>query len=314
MSRRLASHILGAACLLFTAFAALGQTLEPLRVFESTCGRVIVDAGKRLVLLNGQPLPEATGVVGAVEFGKHLLVAQRDGVVLIYDVSDRDEAGLPRFVQRFEQLGRDVQDIVAVDETGRVLLLASGSTEILGIKFHEQKLLDEGEVSEPAYVDHARFLEFLRDNDGEMDVPRLFALGPQSLALVTDREIIELFHFNRTYRILSRVAIPESIARVVDLVHTGSAWILTGLDNKAEPAVLTAKTTAGPWVDIGVAVLDAALEMDGVPIAWLPSRFTLEGPNIVLSIRGERGAVARWPASSDRLVGQDLQVEYIDER
>lgn len=274
---------------------------------------MIIDAVSRSITVDGERLSDAKNVVGTVEFEDHLLVAQRDGVVLIYELASAEEGSLPKLVQRIDQLGRELADIVAVPETGRVLVLAAGSTEVFGIRFYEQRLLDEGEVDQPAFVNHARFFEFLRDDAGDMATPRLFALGSQSLALVTDSEIIELFHFDRTYRVLSRNPIPQALARVEGLAFSGTAWIMTGLDKSAEPVLFTALTTSGPWSDMGVKVLDDALAADGEPIAWLPGRLAIQGSKMSLAIRGERGAVATWPASSDAITPQNVAVKFLEQ-
>ncbi|MFI4883102.1 MAG: hypothetical protein ACIAQU_11015, partial [Phycisphaerales bacterium JB064] len=297
-----------------TASPSTTTTNEPLRVFEAAGRTVIVDAARRIVLFDGAPLEGATQAVGAAEFGGRLFIAQRDAAVLVYDLPAPETDGPPTLVQRVEHLGRELSDIIAVPEGDRVLALAAGSTEVFGISVHEQKLLDDGSVDEPAYVDHARFFEFLRDEHGDTAVPRLLALGPQSLALVTDREILELFHLDRSYRVLGRTPLPEGVARVEGLVYTGSRWILAGLDTRAEPVLLITEklgpwkgveelmrdaerkaagesggaeaegdaadpdTEPSVWTDLGVATLDAALEIDGQPIAWLPARFTFSEP------------------------------------
>src|SRR5690606_4175852 len=134
----------------------------------------------------------------------------------------------PALVQRIASLGRELVDIDVVAEPPRVLVLAAGSTEIFGLRFHDAADLDAGLVDAPAYVDHARYMEYVRDAGaqddggggggrdggggdsggggglGAIDTPRLFAVGPQSLALVTQRHVLELFHLDRSYRELSR--------------------------------------------------------------------------------------------------------------
>ena len=299
----------GAAALLFGIDAATG---DPLRVFDAAGRTVIVDAGTRSVSFDGATLTDAGGVVGAVEHRGRLLVAQRDGVVLVYDLPNPGEDGIPVLTQRVEQLGRGVCDIVAVPEADRVLVLAAGSTEVFGLRFFDQELLDGGEVDQPAYVGHSRYFEFLRDDEGKVDPAKLFALGPQTLALVTDTQIIELFHLDRSYRVLSRAAIPDGVARIESLVFTGSRWILAGLDSRAEPVLMSAEKTTESWADFGIKALDAALEIDHEPIAWLPGKFTLTDTHVALAIRGERGAVAKWPRSAERLTKGYLGIELFN--
>jgi len=217
----------------------------------------------------------------------------------------------PWRAQGVEQLGRELVDIVLVPEAQRVLVLAAGSTEIFGLRLFEEELIGEGEVDEPAYTGHARFMEFLRAGDGSVHPPRLFAAGPNSLALVTDKEVIELFHLDRSYRVLGRSPIPQGVARIDAMVHAGSRWIASGLNEKAEPVVLWAEELAGAWRDMDVDAIDAALEVDGERIAWLPGRFSVTDEHVAMAVRGERGAVVRWPVESVALEADAIEVTWL---
>jgi len=286
---------------------------DPLRVFEAGSGRVVVDASTRTIAFDGIPLADAQGVVGACLLRDRLIVAQHNGVVLVYDLPDPMTDGPPTLVQRIENVGRGVRGVITAPLVERALVLASDSNEILGIRLYDEELIDQGEVDEPAFVDHARFLDFLRFEDGHTSTPQHMAVGPQRVGLVTDSEILDLFHLNRSYEVLNRSPWPAGVARVDSIAYTGSHWVLAGLDDRAEPVLMVAAETTGPWTDLGTSTIDEALAVDGGPIAWLPGRFTIEETRVMLAIRGERAAVASWPLSSEKLGSDDVEIQWLSQ-
>lgn len=292
--------------------APMGQNaVDPGQVLDLEGRLVIVDASTRTVTFQGIPLAEAQGAVAAGVLRGRLLVALRDGVVLLYDLPAPETDGPPVLAQRIEGLGRDVRTMVCDPLIERAMVLAAGSTEIFGIDIYDQKLFDEGEVDQPAYVDHARFLEVLREGEGGAQPGLRLAVGPQKIALVKPGEILELFHLNRGYEVLQRSPWPEGVARIESIAYTGSRWILAGLDGMAEPVLLSAPGTEGPWTDLGSGALDEALAGDGGPIAWLPGGLTITDEAVSMAIRGERPAVARWPLSSDELQSKAIEIRWL---
>ncbi|MFI4917554.1 MAG: hypothetical protein ACIAS6_13745, partial [Phycisphaerales bacterium JB060] len=187
--------------------------------------------------------------------------------------------------------------------------------------------------------------------------PRTIAIGPRSLLLATDTGLLELLHANRSYAVLARAGLPQGVARVESLAFVPLAgvagegageaepprgrWLLAGLDHQAECVLLAAEHPAGPWTDLGVATLDAALAQGPAgekkagekqsdenqpgqkqpdekqpaeprPIAWLPGAFTVDGGVATLCIRGERGAAASWPAGAPTLEADALTIRWLD--
>jgi hypothetical protein len=285
-------------------------------VFEAAGRQVVVDAGTRTVSFDGAVLAEAQGVADAVEMRGYLFVLQGDGVVHVYALPETGTDGVATHVQRFEHLGRQTSTIIVAPRVERVLLLAAGSTEIMGLKVHPQDVIDAGDVDTPAYTDHARYMEYLRhdaaDPDGPVDEPRAMAVGPDSMALATDRELLDIFYLDRSYRVLSRSPLPEVVARVESIVHAGEGWVLVGLDASAEPVVMAADSIDGTWTDLGAGVLDAALAGEDGPIAWLPGRLVVQDGRVQLAIRGERGAVASWPVGANELAEGVVGVRWLD--
>ena len=302
-----------AACGAVIASSSIPVQVDPQRVFEAAGRSVVIDASKRTITFDAAALHEARGVVGACVSGGRLLVAQNDGVVLVYELPAPETDGVPTLVQRIEHLGRDVRSIVDAPLAQRAIVLASGSTEVFGVRFYDQELIDLGEVDEPAYVDHARFFEFVRDERGNTPALLDLAVGPQVLVLVTERELIELFHLDRSYRVLRRSPWPEGVGRIESLAYADGCWVLSGLDAAAEPVLKTSTEIQGPWTDLGLSVVDAALAVDGEPIAWLPGELTTSGAEFHLAIRGEKAAVVNWPASSKTLSADSLGVRWLGE-
>ena len=305
--------VLGVVAFVAAAVEMASVPVDPQQVFTAQDGRVVVDASTRTVAFDGITLVEARGVVGACVLRDYLVVAQRDGVVLVYELPDPMTDGPPMLAQRIENVGRDVRDVITAPLVERAIVLAAGSTEVFGIKFYEEELIVDGEVDEPAFIDHARFLDFLRDGDGQMAIPTLLAVGTERLALVTDSEILEVFHLDRSYRELSRADWPAGVVRIKSILYTGTHWLLTGLDARAEPVLLKSETTAGPWSDFGAATVDDALAGEDGPIAWLPGGFTLANGEVWLAIRGERAAVASWPGSSESLTEEAVSIRWLSE-
>lgn len=295
------------------AGAVGSRTNEPQRVFEAAGCRVVVDAGTRTVSVDGADLGEARRVVDASVLEGYLFVAQRDGVVLVYELPEPQTDGVPALVQTLDNLGRELRSIVTATDAGRVLLLSAGTTEIFGVLVHDRELVDTGEVDAPAYVDHARYLDFIRDDAGRAADARTMAPGGQRLVLVTDTELLGLVHLDRSYRVETRVALPDGVARADAIVHDGTRWILAGLSDGAEPVLMAADAIDGAWADLGVMVLDHALKGKDGPIAWLPGGFAVEGDRVCLAIRGERGAVVSWPAGAGRLTHAAVEVRWLDE-
>ncbi len=294
------------------AVASDPKTNEPLRVFEAAGGRVIIDASTRTIRFDGAALAGASGVVDATVMEDYLFVAQRGGEVLVYELPDPETGGVPALVQRIEGLGRDARAIAAAADAGRVLLLSAGTTEIFGIRIHDRDLFDAGEVDDPVYVDHARFLDFIRDEDGHADEPGAMAVGGETLALATDKEVLELIYPDRSYRVAARAPLPDGVARVESIAYTGSHWVIAGLSESADPVLVAAAGVAGPWSDLGVRVVDHALKGKEGPIAWLPGGFTVEGGRAHLAIRGERGAVVSWPVGAEELTPAMVEVRWLD--
>ncbi len=287
------------------------RTSDPHRVFEAAHRSVVIDAGSRTIHFDGSPLADAAQVVDAAELEGYLLVAQRDGVVLVYELPAPEVDGVPTLVQRIENLGHDIRAIIVSIDTGRALLLSAGTTELFGLRIHERDVIDRGDVKEPAYFGHARFLDFLRDDASNTQQPRAFAIGAQVMALATDKELLEIFYLDRSYRVLDRTPLPDGLARVDAITHTGAHWVLAGLDTQAEPVLMASDKIAGPWSDLGVSTLDAVLAADDDPIAWLPGGFTVSDRRVELAIRGERGAVASWPLSTKHLTSESLEIRWL---
>ncbi len=304
------------ACVCLGCVSAQRATNEPLRVFEAAGRRVVVDAGDRTVSFDGATLTEARHVADAVEMRGYLFVLQTDGVVHVYDLPDPETDGVATHVQRFEHLGRGTRTIIVAPRVERVLLLAAGSTEVMGMKVHEQDAIDSGEAKDPTYTDHARYMEFLRhdpaDPTGPVDEPRTLAVSPETMALVTNRELLDIFYLDRSYRVLSRSPLPQGVARVDAIVHDGERWILAGLSATAEPVLMAADSVGGQWGDLGVEALDGALAEESGPIAWVPGQFVVEDGAVRLAIRGERGAVASWPVGAERLTSETVEVRWLD--
>ncbi|MGD1915820.1 MAG: hypothetical protein ACFCBV_06510 [Phycisphaerales bacterium] len=309
----IAMVVLAVAAFVASAVERVLADTDPQRVFTAQGGRVVVDASTRTVSFDGLTLAEARGVIGACVLRDRLVVAQRDGLVLIYDLPDPMTDGPPVLAQRIENVGRDVRDVITAPLVERALVLAAGSNEVFGINLYDENLIVEGEVDEPAFVDHARFFDFLRDGDGQAATPILLALGPQRLALVTESQILEVFHLNRSYQELSRTDWPAGVARIKSIAYTGSRWLLAGLDERAEPVLLQAETTSGPWSDFGIAALDEALAGEDGPIAWLPGGFTITDGEVWLAIRGERAAVASWALSAEVVTEPAITVQWLNE-
>lgn len=342
-------------------------TREPVRLFEAGGRSVLVhgapgdgriDFGGAPLAVEGQPVRR---VVGAAAMGGHLLVAVRDGAVLVFELPGAFEAGEagetgetagagggdatqpPRLVQVLDGLGRDLRAAGVDRERGRLLVLAGGTTEMFGVTLHEPSFWQEGDSTQRAYVDHARFLDMLREpaptpdepagdqrgedgrpvaaEPGPPADPRTMAIGPRSLLLATDRGLLELLHPNRSYAVLARAPLPAGVARVESLAFAAGVgegrWLLAGLNERAECVLLAAARPGGPWTDLGVATLDAALagvDDDGkaAPIAWLPGSFTVADDRVTLCIRGERGAAASWPAWRETLAADDLAIRWLD--
>lgn len=293
------------------AAAANPETNEPLRVFEAAGRQVVIDASTRTMSFDGASLAEASSVADATVMENYLFVARRGGEVLVYELPAPETDGVPALVQRLEGLGRDARSITSAADVGRVLLLSAGTTEIFGIRIHDRDVIDGGEVDDPAYVDHARFLDFIRDEDGNADEPRAMAVGPRTLALATDKEVLELVYPDRSYNVVTRAPLPEGVARIDAIAYTGSHWVFTGLSDTADPVLMAAAGVAGPWSDLGVLVVDQALKGKDGPIAWLPGGFTVEDGRVHLAIRGERGAVASWPASLLELTNAAVEVRWL---
>lgn len=345
-----------------TGQPAIAPTTQPVRLFEAA-GRPVLLAGDGTVsfggsalTVEGQPVRRA---VGAVEMGGHLLVAVRDGAMLVFELpgggdGGGDGGGGPRLVQVLDGLGRDLVSMGVDRRLGRVLVLASGTAEVFGVLLHPEDAWRQGDPTRRAYVDHARFLDMLgeagdgRDAAGQKPAPRTMAVGPATLLLATDGGLFELLHANRGYAVLARAALPEGVARVESLAFVPLAgrtlrefdadaqgeppldesglprgrWLLAGLDHQAECVLLVAEHPGGPWTDLGVGVLDAALASSGrgegddagnaAPIAWLPGAFTVDGGVATLCIRGERGAAASWPAHAATLEADALTIRWLD--
>lgn len=293
------------------ALALTPSTNEPHRIFEAAHRTVLIDAGSSTVTVDAAQLPHATQVIDAVELSGYLIVAQRDGVILVYKLPDPKTDAEPTFEQRIDNLGGEIQDLLVAVDVGRVLMLSAASTEIFGFRIHEQDVIDMGHVQEPAYFDHARFLDFLRDESGNTQTPRAFAVGAQRMALATDNEILEIFYLDRSYRVFDRAPLPEGIARIEAITHTGTHWLFAGLDSQAEPVLRASDNITGPWLDVGVQALDDALADEEGPIAWLPGGFTVTDHHVQLAIRGQRGAVASWSPSSRQLSTDTLNIRWL---
>ncbi|MEQ9097234.1 MAG: hypothetical protein RIE32_13345 [Phycisphaerales bacterium] len=382
----LRAPLVGALALLAVGAPALAQstsqpasqptnepTSEPVRLFEAGGRAVLVhgvpgdgriDFGGAPLAVEGQPVRR---VVGAAAMGGHLLVAVRDGAVLVFELPGAFEAGeaggagetgetvgaagagggdagrTPRLVQVLDGLGRDLRAAGVDRERGRLLVLAGGTTEMFGVTLHEPSFWQEGDSTQRAYVDHARFLDMLREpaptpdepaggqrgedgrpvaaEPGASADPRTMAIGPRSLLLATDRGLLELLHPNRSYAVLARAPLPAGVARVESLAFAAGVgegrWLLAGLNERAECVLLAAARPGGPWTDLGVATLDAALagvgdDGEATPIAWLPGSFTVADDRVTLCIRGERGAAASWPAWRETLAADDLTIRWLD--
>lgn len=314
--RQLIGTFLVLAFALGLTLPALGQPAEsqPARVISTIAGEVVIDAVRRTVSLNDHTLEQASGVADAAVLEGLLLVAQRDGVVLVYGPVSQDGDAPPPLVQKIEGLGNDLRAIVVSKDAQRAMVLSAGTTEIFGIVAYSAQVREENELTDHAFVDHARFMEFVRDEQGQADEVRAMDVGAQVLGLATDKELLELFYPDRSYRVLSRTPLPEGLARVEALAYTGSRWVLVGFDSRAEAVAMTARSIAGPWQDIGVAVLDRALADGGEPIAWLPGGFDVTDGKIHLAIRGERAAIVSWPASSDSLDNATVDVRWLEGR
>lgn len=342
------------ACSLGAA-AVAPQTTEPVHLLEAIGAEILIDAsgqvhvdGRRLAV-EGQPVRRA---VGAVELGGHLLVAIRDGAILVFVPSVNDD--LPRLVQVLDGLGRELRTIATDDRLGRAIVLAAGTTEIFGVHVHDEEVWREDDPTRRAFVDHARFLDMLRDEaagEAEKADPRTFAIGPRSILLATDRGLLELLHLNRSYALLARAPLPPGVARIESLAFAadpGSVpeiesdgdgggegvdprtitgrWILAGLSDEAECVLKWAEHPSGPWHDLGIATLDAALatkdeDDNATPIAWLPGGFSNAGlgrdgnaTTMTFCIRGERGAVASWPISATSLDSATPTIRWLDAR
>lgn len=288
------------------------HTNEPQRVFEAGGRGVVIDASTRTISVDGAELSEARSVADATVLDRYLFVAQREGVVLVYELPDPMTDGVPVLVQTLDNLGRELRAVVTAEDAGRVLLLSAGTTEIFGIRVHDRELIDDGDVDVVAYVDHARYLDFIRDEDGTAGDARTMAIGPQTLALVTDTELLELAYLDRSYTVATRVPLPDGVARIDAVASAGSHWVIAGLNKTADPVLMVAAEIAGPWTDLGVLVVDHALRGKDGPTAWLPGGFTVADGRVSLAIRGERGAVASWPASLMELTNAAVEVRWLD--
>ncbi len=120
--------------------------VDPQRVLGVRGSRVVVDASKKTVSFDGMTLAEAQGVVDATLLRDRLLVAQRDGNVLVYELPDPRTDGPPVLVQRIENVGKDLRGMITAPLVDRALVLAAGSIEFCGIYIHDQVLIDDGEV------------------------------------------------------------------------------------------------------------------------------------------------------------------------
>lgn len=348
MMARVFGLLAGVLALSLSAAAEAQQTTEPVHLLEAIGAEVLVDAsgqvhvdGQRLDV-EGQPVRRA---VGAVELDGHLLVAIRDGAILVFEPSEGDE--LPRLVQVLDGLGRELRSIAADDRLDRAIVLAAGTTEVFGVHVHDETVWREDDPTRRAFVDHARFLDMLRDEtagETEKADPRTFAIGPRSLLLATDRGLLELLHLNRSYALLARAPLPPGVARIESLAFAadpGSGdgvdprtikgrWLLAGLSDEAECVLKWAEHPAGPWQDLGVAALDGSLATptgssneggdtdarEGTPIAWLPGSFSIRDPDgktMTLCIRGERGAAASWPIGATSLDSDSLTIRWLDD-
>lgn len=341
MVARVWGLLAGVLAVSLSATVAAPQTTEPVHLLEAIGEEILIDAsgqvnvdGQRLAV-EGQPVRRA---IGAVELGGHLLVAIRDGAILVFEPSDTDD--LPRLVQVLDGLGRELRAIAVDDRLGRAIVLAAGTTEIFGVHVHDESTWREDDPTRRAFVDHARFLDMLRDEDAgeaEKSDPRTFAIGPRSLLLATDRGLLELLHLNRSYAVLARAPLPAGVARIESLTFAADPssgdgvdprtvtgrWLLAGLSDEAECVLKWAEHPAGPWNDLGVATLDAVLASESedggaAPIAWLPGGFSVsgggdrDGSTTTLCIRGERGAAASWPINAKSLDSGTLAIRWLD--
>ncbi|MEO1007011.1 MAG: hypothetical protein AAFX79_00415 [Planctomycetota bacterium] len=294
------------ACLAVTLGATTSEPDQPVR-------RVQAAGAEALVLRDGVrhggvAIEAPLRPVDAAEFGGLLLVAGRDGVVDVFRPTD---AGARR-VHRVENLGRGLVRLAVADDVERVLALAADSLEIFGFIAPDPELTDEPEELDPIIVDHARFCDFLRGDDGVAARPRTFALGQDYLVLATDDELLQLIYQDRSYRVHARHPLPDAIARVEDLAFTGSRWVLAGLDRTARPVLWTAPAVTEAWTDLGVDALDAALSAGGEPIAWLPGGLSVGDGSISLAIRGERPGIVGWPADAASVEPAELRVRWLD--
>ncbi|MEQ8316223.1 MAG: hypothetical protein RIE77_10140 [Phycisphaerales bacterium] len=332
MIARVWGLLAGSLFLLLSATTLGQESTEPVHLFDAFGAEVLIDAsgevffeGQRLAV-EGQPVRRA---VGAVELGGHLLVAIRDGAILVFEPSGTDD--LPRLVQVLDGLGRELRAIEVDGRLGRAILLAAGTTELFGVHVHDEEVWREDDPTRRAFVDHARFLEVLRDDEGgetSAADARTFAIGPRSILLATDRGLLELLHLNRSYAVLARASLPEGVARIESLAFAPDAgnqdsvdprnatgrWLLAGLSSEAECVLKWAEHPAGPWQDLGVATLDAALAGESEPIAWLPGGFTVAEGVATLCIRGERGAAVSWDAGATSLNDKALTIRWLDDK
>lgn len=304
--------------ILVFAFIGFAETQthagKPGRVIFTDAGEIIIDAVRRTATLNGHTLEDAAGVVDAAVLEGRLLVALADGVVLVYLPPAMDSESPPRLVQRVDGLGRDVRAIIVSEEAGRAMLLSAGSAEIFGIRAHSDQTREVHDVADYAFVDHTRYLDFIRNDQGGHDEPRALDVGPEIVGMATDRELLELYYPDRSYRVVSRSPLPQGVARVEALAYTGARWVLAGYGPDAQTVVLSAPAISGPWRDIGVDAIDRALAQGEELIAWLPGRFGVAEGRVHLAIRGERGALVSWPASSATLDESSVKVRWLDDR
>lgn len=293
---------------------AQDHTNEPGRVIETAMGEVVIDAARRTARLDGRLLEEASGVVDAAWIEGLLMVAQSHGAVLVYEPAADGTDAPPTLVQTIEGLGKDARAIVVDEAFGRAMLLSAGTTEVFGIRVYPAKTREENGLTDRAYVDHARYMEYLRGEQGHAADARAMDVGPQVLGLATDREVLGLFHPDRSYRVVSRTPLPEGLARVESLAYTGTRWVLAGLDARAHAVVVSAPALTGPWTDLGAGAIDRALAEGGEPLAWLPGGLSVADGRVRLAVRGERGALVSWPASSESLDEASVAVRWLDER
>ncbi|GIW74121.1 MAG: hypothetical protein KatS3mg103_0643 [Phycisphaerales bacterium] len=285
------------------------QAADPRRVLMLGGHTVVIDASTARASIDGRWLHQPQGVVDGAAIAGLLCLVQRNGVALLFGEPpaqpQTDDRPALELVQRLEGLGQGVAAVVADESIQRLYVLAAGSRELFAIALHAPDADRAGRCAR-AGVHRPRPGAGHAGPRPRAGARRRRRPGPGRRATNAWRwsprgRSWSCSTLDRSYRVLSRADLPDGLRRVESLAYTGSRWVLAGMDERAQPVLLNASSTAGPWQDLGAGVVDAALADQGQPEPWLPGGLQADGGTVHLTVRGGLAAVVRWPASSASL-------------